>query len=108
MCKDSVRPIAEAGLVSFVERGSTLTPDLPIPSSWSRRRSPALSGRPRPEPAWHPDHPETPCAVVPRTRASCAPFMNSFSGPGEPERRRVRNGLRPPQSGDDGSTDFLD
>ncbi|MFF3579316.1 hypothetical protein [Streptomyces mirabilis] len=73
MFKDSVRPIADAGLVSFVEPGSALTPDLPIPSSWSRRRSPA-----------------------------------TFSGPGEPERRCVRNALRPPQSGDDGSTDFLD
>ncbi|WP_434098808.1 transposase, partial [Streptomyces mirabilis] len=32
--------------------------NLPIPSSWSRRRSPALPGRPRSGPAWHPDHPK--------------------------------------------------
>ncbi|MFD9285311.1 transposase [Streptomyces mirabilis] len=43
--------------------------NLPIPSSWSRRRSPALPGRPRLEPAWHPGHPKTPCAVVPHTCA---------------------------------------
>ncbi|MCX4452422.1 hypothetical protein OG585_06595 [Streptomyces sp. NBC_01340] len=49
--EDSVRPIAEAGLVSFVEPGSALTPDLPTPSSWSRRRTPALPGHARPEPA---------------------------------------------------------
>lgn len=30
--EDSVRPIAEAGLVSFVEPGSALTPDLPTPA----------------------------------------------------------------------------
>ncbi|SOF02876.1 hypothetical protein SAMN05446589_10105 [Streptomyces sp. OV198] len=60
---------ADAGLVSFVEPGSALTPDLPISSSWSRRRSPALPGRPRSGPAWHPDHPKTSCAVVARTRA---------------------------------------
>ncbi|PBC92959.1 hypothetical protein BX281_0704 [Streptomyces sp. Ag82_O1-15] len=43
--------------------------NLPISSSWSRRRSPALHGRPRSGPAWHPGHPKTSCAVVARTRA---------------------------------------
>ena len=45
------QPIADAGLVGFVEPDSALTPDLPTPSSWSRRRTPALPGHPRPEPA---------------------------------------------------------
>jgi hypothetical protein len=49
--EDSVRPIVDAGLGSFVEPGSALTPDLPTPSSWSRRRTPALPGHPHPEPA---------------------------------------------------------
>ncbi|WP_435803734.1 transposase [Streptomyces mirabilis] len=43
--------------------------NLPISSSWSRRRSPALPGRPRSGPAWHPGHPKTSCAVVAHTRA---------------------------------------
>jgi hypothetical protein len=49
--EDSVHPIADAGLGSFVEPDSALRPDLPTPSSWSRRRTPALPGHPRPEPA---------------------------------------------------------
>lgn len=49
--EDSVRPIVDAGLGSFVEPDSALRPDLPTPSSWSRRRTPARPGHPRPEPA---------------------------------------------------------